>query len=213
MRRLTSWGAALVGFWVGGSLWAADPQLENHFATIQVDGRKIGQVHYTLQRDEDGEIETLKTRASLSILGFTLYSFSQDLDERWRSGELQSMNGFTNDDGDKFQVTLERKPEQYEAVLNGKSLTLPHDAFPNSVWHHEITEHTLLFDLIDLKLMEVEIARSEEQITIDGRGFDTERFDFTGDWQATLWFDQDQQLLKLEYQVEGRDVIVTLDQE
>lgn len=212
MQRLTSWLVVLTAFGLTSNLWAADAQQENHFATIQVDGKKIGQVHYTLQRDEQGEIETLKTTASMSILGINLYSFSQDLNEQWASGELQAMDGHTNDDGKKFEVSLKREPDAYGAVLNEKSTTLPHNAFPNSVWHYEITEQSLLFDLIDLKLMKVEVARSQESIKIDKKKVDADRFDFTGDWKATLWFDQNQQLLRLKYVVQGRDVIVTLDQ-
>lgn len=212
MQRLTSWLVVLTAFGLTSNLWAADPQQENHFATIQVDGKKIGQVHYTLQRDEQGEIESLKTRASMSILGINLYSFSQDLNEQWAAGELQSMDGHTNDDGKKFEVSLKREPDAYGAVLNDKSVTLPHNAFPNSVWHYQITEQSLLFDLIDLKLMNVEVAKSQESVKIDKKSVDAERFDFTGDWKATLWFDRNQQLLRLKYVVQGRDVIVTLDQ-
>jgi hypothetical protein len=212
MRRLTAWLVLLTALSLTRSLWAADQQLENHFATIQVDGKKIGQVHYTLQRDKQGEVETLKTRASMSILGINLYSFSQDLNEQWASGELQAMDGHTDDDGKKFTVSLARKPAEYTAVLNDKSMTIPHDAFPNSVWHYAITEQSLLFDLIDLKLMKVDVSKRQERIKIDKKNVDAERFDFTGDWKATLWFDQDRQLLRLKYVVQGRDVVITLDQ-
>lgn len=212
MRRLTSWLVVVTVLGFAGAAWAAKAQQENHFATIEVDGKKIGQVHYTLERDDQGEIETLKTRASMSILGINLYSFSQDLNEHWKSGELQGMEGYTDDDGKKFNVSLERHPDEYSAVLNEKPVTLPHGAFPNSVWHYEITEQSLLFDLIDLKLMKVDVKKSQETIKIDKKPFDADRFDFAGEWQATLWFDQDQQLLRLKYQVEGRDVVITLDQ-
>jgi hypothetical protein len=213
MQRLTALLVVFAAFGLTSNGWAADPQLENHFATIQVDGKKIGQVHYTLQRDEQGEIETLKTRASMSILGINLYSFSQDLNEQWASGELQAMDGHTDDDGKKFTVSLARKPAEYTAVLNDNSMTLPHDAFPNSVWHYAITEQSLLFDLIDLKLIKVDVSKRQERIKIDKKNVDAERFDFTGDWKATLWFDQDRQLLRLKYVVQGRDVVITLDQD
>ena len=122
------------------------------------------------------------------------------------------MDGHTNDDGDKYQASVERKPDEYTGVLNGKGLTLPHDAFPNSVWHYQITEQSLLFNLTDLRVMNVKVSKRPESVKIGRQSFDAERFDFTGDWQASLWFDQDQQLLKLEYKVDGRDVLVTLDQ-
>jgi len=212
MQRLTSWLAASLVLGFVAAAAAADKTHENHFATIQVDGKKIGQVHYTLTYDEQGEIEALKTNASYSVLGFEVYHFSQDLTERWQTGELQSMDGHTNDDGDKYQASVERKPDEYAGLLNGKGLTLPHDAFPNSVWHYQITEQSLLFNLTDLRLMNVQVSKREESVKVGGKSFDAERFDFTGDWQASLWFDQDQQLLKLEYKVDGRDVVVTLDQ-
>ena len=212
MQRLTSWLAASLVLVLAGTATAADKTHENHFATIRVDGKKIGQVHYTLTYDEGGEVEALKTNASYSVLGFEVYSFSQDLHERWQSGELQSMDGNTNDDGDKYQASVARKPDDYTGVLNGKNLTLPHNAFPNSVWHYQITEQSLLFNLSDLRLMNVKVSKRQERVKVDGKSFDAERFDFTGDWQASLWFDKDQQLLKLEYKIKGRDVVVTLDQ-
>jgi hypothetical protein len=212
MRHLTSGLAAALVLILAASAAAADKSHENHFATIRVDGKKIGQVHYTLTLDEGGEVESLKTNASYSVLGFEVYSFSQDLTERWQTGELQSMDGHTNDDGDKYQASVERKPDDYAAVLNNKDLTLPHNAFPNSVWHYQITEQSLLFNLTDLRLMNVKVSKRQESIKIDGKSFAAERFDFSGDWQASLWFDQNQQLLKLEYKIKGRDVVVTLDQ-
>ena len=212
MLRLTRCLAAALVLGLTGTAAAADKTHENHFATIQVDGKKIGQVHYTLTYDGAGQIEALKTNASYSVLGFEVYHFSQDLTERWQTGELQTMDGHTNDDGTKYQASIERKPDQYAGVLNGKDLTLPHDAFPNSVWHYQITEQSLLFNLTDLRLMNVKVSKRPESVKIGSKSFAAERFDFTGDWQASLWFDQDQQLLKLEYKIDGRDVLVTLDQ-
>jgi hypothetical protein len=203
---------ALVVAGLVSSAFAADKKQENHFATIRVDGKKIGQVHYTLSYDEQGQLESLKNNASYSVLGFEVYHFSQDLNEAWKTGELQSMDGYTNDDGDKYQAELKRTSENYDGVLNDKKLSLPHNAFPNSVWHYAITEQSLLFNLTDLRLMKVAVAKSKERVKIDKKNFDAERFDFTGDWQASLWFDQDKQLLKLSYKVDGRDVLVTLDQ-
>jgi Family of unknown function (DUF6134) len=212
MRGLTAWLAAAIVLGLTGSGWAQDKTHENRFATIRVDGKKIGQVHYTLTYDEDGEVEEVKTRASYSMLGIKLYSFSQDMHEQWQSGELQAMNGHTDDNGTKYQAALERKPDEYAGTLNNKSVTLPHDAFPSAVWHYQITEQSLLFNIGDFRLLHVQVKQRPEKVTIDGRSIAAERFDFSGDWQASVWFDPDQQLVKFEYKIQGRDVVVTLDQ-
>ena len=39
----------------------------------------------------------------------------------------------------------------------------------------------------------------------------TERFDVTGDWQGSIWFDHDKQFVKAEYMSNKRKVTVLLD--
>ena len=184
---------------------------ENHFASIFLNGNKIGQIHYMVRTDEKGMVEQLKTRSSLSILGIQVYYFAQDLQEVWKNGELQHMQGDTDDHRTVYKSSLERNPKEYDGLLNGKSLTLPHDAFPTSVWHYQITQKSLLFDLKDFRLMKVTINKSEDAVFADGRSIPASRFDFSGDWNASIWFDQSKQLLKMNYRVEGRDIVVTMD--
>jgi hypothetical protein len=68
-------------------------QPEQFFASIFWDKKKIGQVHIRLIRGATGEIEELRARASVSMLGINLYEFTQDLTQTWRSGELQKNAG------------------------------------------------------------------------------------------------------------------------
>jgi hypothetical protein len=51
------------------------------------------------------------------------------------------MRGDTDDHRKIFKSSLKRNPKEYTGMLNGKPLTLPHDAFPASVWHYEITRN------------------------------------------------------------------------
>ncbi len=184
---------------------------QNYFASIYLGGKKIGQVHYMLRQDEKGMVEELKTRSSVSILGFKVFYFTQHLHEVWKDGELQSMRGHTDDHGKIYESRLDRNPKEYDVVLNGKTLTLPHDAFPTSVWHYKITQKSLLFDLKDLRLMKVKVRESEDSVSVDGKSIPASRFDFSGEWRASLWFDQNKQLLKMKYEVEGREVVVVMD--
>lgn len=184
---------------------------QNHFASIYLDGKKIGQVHYMVRTNDQGMVEELRTRSSLSILGFQVHYFTQDLHEVWKSSELQNMEGNTDDHGVIYKSSLQRNPKEYDGVLNGKTLTLPHEAFPTSVWHYAITEKSLLFDLKDFRLMKVKVTKSEDAVASSGRSIPASRFDFSGEWQASIWFDQNKQLLKMHYNVQGRQIVVVLD--
>jgi hypothetical protein len=189
----------------------ADAADQNHFASIFLDGKKIGQIHYTLRTDDKGMVEELKTRSSVSILGFQVYYFTQDLHEVWKTGALQSMQGDTDDHRTIYKSSLKRNAKEYDGMLNSKPLTLPHNAFPTSVWHYEITQQSLLFVLKDFRLMKVNVSKSEDSVSVAGRSIPASRFDFSGEWQASIWFDQNKQLVKLNYKAEGRDIVVTMD--
>ena len=208
MWRLVQWGIVFAVLLMAHGALAAD---QNHFASIYLDGKKIGQVQYTVRTNDQGVVEEHKTQSSLSILGFQVYYFTQDLHEVWRGGELQSMQGNTDDHRTIFKSSLQRNPTEYDGMLNGKTLTLPHDAFPTSVWHYAITQKSLLFDLKDLRLMRVKVTKSEHPVASGGRSIPASRFDFSGEWQASIWFDQNKQLLKMHYNVQGRQIVVTID--
>jgi Domain of unknown function (DUF6134) len=206
--RLLTW-YVLIGL---SSATQAAERSENHFGSIHIDGKKAGQIHYTVDYSKEGDVETLRTRASLSILGIKVFNFEQNLHEEWRRGELHQLRGRTEDDGKIYEATLDRGPENYKGALNGKPVDLPGKAFPASVWHYSIVDRSLLFDLKALKLMNVKVVRSEETLTVANKKIPTERFDFSGDWQATAWFDRNRRLAQFKYVVDGHEVFVRLDE-
>jgi hypothetical protein len=188
----------------------ADP--EQFFATIFWDNKKIGTVHIRLSRDETGEVEELRARASVSMLGLKLYEFTQDLHQTWDGGELKGMSGSADDNGTKYQVSLERDPTDYQGTLNGKAVTLPGQAFPNTLWHYDIVEHTLLFKQTDLELLHVKVVEAAETIKLHGKSIPTRRATFSGDFDAVVWFDQDDVLVQGQYEMNGRKIRVERDE-
>ena len=194
------------------SSWAlAEDGHQNHFASILLDGKKIGHVHYSVKQNANGELEELRTKASLSVLGLKLYDFTQHLHEQWSGGELQIMRGNTNDDGKIDEATLERTPTEYQATLNGEPRVLPHGAFPISLWHYEVSNNSLLFDLSNFQLLRVTVSSHEDSVVRGGEKIQAERFDFAGDWRGRVWFDSEKQFLKAEYTSENRLITVLMD--
>ncbi len=206
--RLLIW-IVLIGLASGAQ---AGGRSENRFGSIYIDDKKAGQIHYTIEYSEAGDVETLKTRASLSIFGVRMFNFEQNLHEAWRRGELHQLRGRTDDDGKIYEATLDRGAELYKGALNDKPVELPDKAFPASVWHYAIVDRSLLFDLKTLTLLNVKIARSEETLTIATRRIAAERFEFSGDWHATVWFDRNRQLVQFRNVVDGHKVVVQLDE-
>lgn len=208
MSRFTQWLAVLAVLLVSHVAGAVD---QNHFLSMSLNGKKIGQIHYFVRYNEKGEVEEIKTRSSVSILGIKVHHFTQDLHEVWKDGELKSIRGYTDEHGKIYELSLQRNPKEYDAVLNSKPLTLPHDAFPTSVWHYKITQKSLLFDLKDLRLMKVKVSDSKDSVSVGERSIPANRFDFSGEWHTSVWYDQNKRLLKIKYKIKGRDIVVTMD--
>lgn len=189
----------------------ADKVIENVFATVALDGKKIGQIHFTQTLGATGEIEELRTNASLSILGVKLYNFSQHLHETWRNNSLQTLRSDADDNGTDEKVRVTRNGAKFDAVRNDKPVDLPGTVFPDSIWHYKISKQTRLFNSVNLKIMNVSVTRKEESVDYLGKQTPAERFDFSGDWHATLWFGKNKRLLKAHHMVGDREIEITID--
>jgi len=209
MTKLRLGGLILLALMCGGA--EAAGRAENRFGSIYIDGKKAGQIHYTIVYGDAGDVETLKTRASLTMLGIRLFNFEQTLHEEWRKGQLHSLRGRTDDDGKIYDAALERGAALYRGTVNSTAVEIPDNAFPASVWHYGIVGKTLLFDLKLLKLLSVTTTRKDDTLKLGTRQVPTERIDFAGDWTATAWFDRSQQLVQFSYVIDGHRVEVRLD--
>jgi hypothetical protein len=200
----------LVGLAVPIAAYAA--QDEQFFASIFLDKKKIGQVHLRLTRGETGEIEELRARASVSLLGIKLYEFTQDLNQTWKEGELQTMKGNADDNGKSYDVAVDRGSNQYQGTVNTKAVTLPIKAFPNTLWHYGIVDHDLLFKQTDLELLHVKVVEAKETIKLHGKSVAAMRATISGDFNAVVWFDEDKNFLQGAYQMDGRKIRVERDE-
>lgn len=199
------WGATTL------TIARADTLVRNHFASIFLNNKKIGQVQYTARHDDEGTLQELKTRASLSILGVEVYHHTLHTHELWEVDEMKHLWGDANQDGIIYNLDITQKPQGYSGILNNQTVELPSNSFPTAVWHYAITEHSLLFSIPELRLLNVEVLKSSDTVNIGNKKIPAEKFVFSGDWESTVWFDYDKQFLKWQYKVKGKKVVILLD--
>ena len=179
-----------------------------HKARIYVDDDRAGTASFVREVNGDAKVDEVVSRVAVGFLGFDVFEFTQKVRQRWRDGQLQSLYGYTDDDGEIFEANLSRRDGALVGTLNGEPVELPGEAFPTSVWHYEVTERPILFDVKDLELRHVKVERSEEVLEIDGQRIPTERFDFVEGWDATVWYDHQQRLVQFIYAEDDHEVKV-----
>ena len=211
MRGSRLAGAVFLGVIFGLAAVGEAAEPEQFFASVLLDKKKIGQFHVRISRAETGEIEELRARASVSMLGIQLYEFTHDLTQTWRAGELQKLSGNADDNGTKYDLRLTRGATDYSGAVNGKPVTLPIEAFPNSIWHYGIVDHSLLFNEVDLKLLKVTTTKGSDTVELDKRKIPAQRVAIKGDFAATVWFDQNRNFVMAELPIAGRKVLVKRD--
>jgi hypothetical protein len=187
----------------------ADVPPGDYRAAIYVDGDRAGTAHFSRRENGGEQIDQVDSEVSIEFLGLDVFEFDQNVRQEWTDGRLQSLDGRTNDDGDVFVTSLQRSDDgALSGTLNDRPVTLPADAFPISVWHYEITRRDTLFDVKDLELREVEVARATDTLEVDGRTIETERFDFSKGWDATVWYDEQQRLVRFRYTRSRHEIVV-----
>lgn len=170
-----------------------------HEARIFVDDKESGTARISREMTGTGRIDELRSDVTVKLLGFEVFGFTQEVEQRWEDGELMRLVSRTDDDGDVFVADVTRENGSFVATLNGEPVDLPADAFPTSVWNYEITQRPILFDVKDLEIRNVEVERSEEVVELGGHRIATERFDFVEGWDAILWYDRQGRLVQFEY--------------
>jgi hypothetical protein len=211
MRSLRLAGGLILAVVCGFAAAGQTAEPEQFFASVFLDKKKIGQFHVRINRAETGEIEELRARASVSMLGVKLYEFTHDLTQTWRAGELQSLKGVADDNGTKYDLQLAREAKNYTGKVNNKAVTLPIEAFPNSIWHYGIVDHALLFNEVDLKLLKVTTTQGKDTVEVDRKKIPAQKVTIKGEFAATVWFDQDKNFVMAELPIAGRKVVVKRD--
>ena len=153
--RLLTW-FVLIGL---SSTTQAGGRSENHFGSIYIDGKKAGQIHYTIEYGEGGDVETLRTRASLSILGCQGVQLRAEPARRVASRRAAP----TPRPYRRRRQDLRGRARPWTRTLQGRAQRqagrATRRAFPASVWHYAIVDRSLLFDLKVFKLMNVKVVR------------------------------------------------------
>jgi Family of unknown function (DUF6134) len=85
-----------------------------------------------------------------------------------------------DDNGTKYELQLTRKAKDYSGEVNKKPVTLPIEAFPNSIWHYGIVNHSLLFNEVDLKLLKVTMTQGGETVDLDKKKIPADRVTIKG---------------------------------
>ncbi|MDJ0895029.1 MAG: DUF6134 family protein [Alphaproteobacteria bacterium] len=178
---------------------------------------KMGTEEYTMRTLEGGpnsfEI-TSKLRIDFSPFLFVKVKVTQDSNEVWKNGQLQTFQSQTNDRGDRFQVKAASGPNGI--TINGskvKAAALAPDSGPNNYLYLPlIANRKTAFDVKHGEAKNINlIEQGKESVTYRGKEYpvlkyvDTQGDDKDGN-DITLWYFETGILFQREYKTQGSKV-------
>jgi len=181
--------------------------------SILKEGEPIGKETYTLQRDGDHIVLQLSVESKVHIL-FLDFTYRHHRAENWTGDHLDKLVADTDDDGSKHHV--EAKGTETGGITltsDGKTLSVPADAFPLSMWRKAMIGHSTLFavESDDTPYHVVIKDAGPETLIIGGQKIDCEHYAMTGDVDRELWYDAAGLLAKVSFRRRGFGISIVRD--
>ncbi|MFC4723864.1 DUF6134 family protein [Glycocaulis abyssi] len=153
---------------------------------------------------------SVRLRAGVGPL--TVFRYEHDSVERWRGGQLVTLEGETLKDGDRFPVAAARNGSGIvsEGVLpEGERHTeeLPRDIIPSSHWRGYEEDLRRILNTEHGDAMEVTITdMGMEQIEADGGTIQARRIRLEGTLTVDLWYDENGFWAGCEFEARGQRI-------
>ena len=113
------------------------------------------------------------------------------------------MTAETNDNGDDYKIELAREGGGLSLSINSETTLIDAGFMPASLWNNASVGNGTVIDPADGDLMKVSIRESgEETITVRGREIRAIRYEMSGDFQRSLWYDRRDVLVQVSFEAE-----------
>jgi hypothetical protein len=183
-----------------GSLPEASPTDPIVFDVLR-DGSKIGEHRLVFEREEETLKVSVETDMTVKFAFLTVFRYEHKRVERWRDGELESLAGMTNDDGQQYEISIVRKEGHYSRTVNGAEEEISGPVAVDSLWSKQRVTGGKVFSTADDKVYRVRSDTMGTE-TIEARGgeMQAEHIKLTGELDRDLWYDPAGELLRIRYE-------------
>jgi hypothetical protein len=214
--RAGGWLAAVACLLLGcGWTAARAADLETRDFTVFVDGKRRGDAHMTIHRQDDGTTQmTCDTDVVVPIL-FTRYVYSYRGREVWKDGRVQRFDSRCDDNGRAYQISAAAEEGGLRVRVNGQDKVVPAHVWLTSYW--TLPDPKLRNQVVPL--LDADTGKDLEcriqdvgavQIPVAGRLQNVRRYRLTGRVQVDVWYDDAERLVRQEWIEDGHRTALEL---
>ena len=201
--RAGRWCAALVLIAFGLAAGAAGAQ-ERLVFDVRQDGETVGRHHLKFERQNQALKVSVETELTVTLAFFTVFRYEHRRVERWQNGQLLSLAGMTNDDGEETELSIVLKDRAYTRTVNGRDEQLSGPIRITSLWSKDVLSSDQLISTEDDGIYKVRAdLLGREMIRLGSGEIEADHYRLSGQYSRDLWYDPEGKLARVRYEDEG----------
>lgn len=168
------------------------------------DGDVVGEQRADFER-RGGDLSVItEVRIKVTLLGISVYDFTQRIEEKWANGQLMELRSLANDDGNTRNVRLARNGDRLVGSYDGKERDLPGYLIPTTLWNSAAVEHSAVLDTLRGRERKTEVTDAGlTEVRLPVGTVKARHYIFAGQFAREVWYDESGVLVAA--QMEGKD--------
>ncbi len=140
----------------------------------------------------------------VGLLFFTAFRYLYQSDSRWRDGRLVYLQATVNDNGKRTRVEAAHDGAQITIRAGDARAAFAGTLYPTNHWNSAVLDQTRVLNTLTGRINEVRIVPQGREAVPTERGrIMATRYAYTGELDATVWYDDAGRWVKLRFL--GRD--------
>lgn len=172
------------------------------------DGEVVGEQRNDFERRGEELRVVTDVRINITLLGITVYDFTQRIEESWQNGVLTSLSSVAVDDGDTRTVRLVREGDRLVGTYDGKQRDLPGTLVPSTLWNSAVVEHSSVLETTKGRERTFTVEqKGVEQVKLPIGTVSARHFVFTGNFKREAWYDESGILVAAQMEAKDGSII------
>ncbi|HJT13498.1 MAG TPA: DUF6134 family protein [Dongiaceae bacterium] len=174
---------------------------------VERDGDVVGKYVINFTRTDQGVLADARVDVDVNLLFVSVYKLRYHARELWSDGALQSIEAFTNDDGDLIHVQATRESEGLQVKTNDGAYETP-AVLPISHWNAALLDGGPLLNGMTGEVDEVQVFdQGLDTVSTRGGSLRARHYLYSGDLNGEIWYDEDGRWVKLRFRAKDGSII------
>jgi hypothetical protein len=174
---------------------------------VERDGDVVGRYIINFTRTDQGVLADARVDVDVSLLFVPVYTLRYHARELWSEGELQSVEAFTNDDGDLIHVQATRDSEGLRVTTNDEAFETQ-AVLPISHWNAALLEGGPLLNGMTGEVDEIQVFdQGLDTVSTRHGSLRARHYLYSGDLNGEIWYDEEGRWVKLRFRANDGSMI------